>query len=369
MSGYIDEVMVDGPLAYYRLNEAAGSSTVADSSGNGHTGNVLAGTVLGAPGLIANTPTSTAASFPGGSSGGIEVPDSPSFHGLAGLTVACWVKTTYAGSTPTMVASQTNLSTGPWYWLMEFGGSGKVEVEIDSPDDWNTADYFPSAPGAPGPINDGVKHHLAMTWDNTSLKILRDGVVVTTSTYAVPGFNASSVPLTIGTDGSHGFGFPGVISDLAVYGHALSDARIAAHVAAGNTAPPEPTIIHRWRLYDPVANETWEMPINPDSSQPLASQGRQFAFARGGVAGDTRTRSFATTTLRDWSWGGAIRSRAHHDELLRWKQKTNPVELTDHLGRQMLIYITKFDPTDKRASAGSKWRMRYTMSVKVLAGP
>ena len=43
IDNYADEVMADGPVGYWRLGHAPGSTTADDASGNGHTGDVRGG--------------------------------------------------------------------------------------------------------------------------------------------------------------------------------------------------------------------------------------------------------------------------------------------------------------------------------------
>ena len=49
------------PSAWWKLADAVGSGTAADSSGNGYVGTVSGGVVFGQPGPIASTPQDTAA--------------------------------------------------------------------------------------------------------------------------------------------------------------------------------------------------------------------------------------------------------------------------------------------------------------------
>jgi len=125
----------------------------------------------------------------------------------------------------------------------------------------------------------------------------------------------------------------------------------------------------RWTLSDPEAGETWTMPINPDSAEPVPAQQRTFSSGAGRPK-DPRVRLFLNKPdPLDWGWGGVIRTQDHYDELVRWAQKPRPVTLVDHLNREFRIYITAFEPEDRRPTARLNTRWRYTMKVKVLAGP
>lgn len=93
---YPDEVLADSPYLYWRLGEAAGSSTVTDSSTNGRGGNVddAAGTGFGATSLLVNQPGNTAFEC-AGSGGAVPYSTDGDFSALfsgGALTVEAWVR-------------------------------------------------------------------------------------------------------------------------------------------------------------------------------------------------------------------------------------------------------------------------------------
>ena len=51
---YVNEVMADGPVAYYRFEESAGAAVMVDSSGNGHGSEEVSNVVFGASGCVGN---------------------------------------------------------------------------------------------------------------------------------------------------------------------------------------------------------------------------------------------------------------------------------------------------------------------------
>lgn len=119
----------------------------------------------------------------------------------------------------------------------------------------------------------------------------------------------------------------------------------------------------RWVLKDDA--DEWVMPINPDS-MTAPKRSRQFRHAVGSPR-DPRPRTFETPgAAEEWQFGGVIHTKAHHDALEAWSRKTHPIEITDHLGVGRLVYITSFDPTDRRPVGGNPWRMRYVMRARIL---
>jgi hypothetical protein len=121
----------------------------------------------------------------------------------------------------------------------------------------------------------------------------------------------------------------------------------------------------RWVLRDTATNATWTMPINPDSmGSPY--QGRNLRFARGNPR-DPRVRTFSGTQAPvEWEWAGVIRSKSHYDALVAWAEKSVAVDVTDHLGRTFRVFITEFNPADRRPTPRVSWRLRYTMKALIL---
>jgi len=128
----------------------------------------------------------------------------------------------------------------------------------------------------------------------------------------------------------------------------------------------EGAAVSRWTFLDTVTAEAWTMPINPDSMDSPFPM-RQFVHAKGLRRGLSRTRTFlAKPQGTVIEFGGAIRTKAHHDALEHWAYKTVPIELTDHLGRTWRVYVTDFTPIDRKPTARTPWRLRYSMKVDFL---
>ncbi|HTQ45946.1 MAG TPA: LamG domain-containing protein [Polyangiaceae bacterium] len=89
---YYQVVAADSPQAYWRLDEAAGSTTAHDATGNGHNGTYKGGVTLGAAGAIAND-QDTAVTFDG-ASGYVDVPSAFAFAAMSNFTLEAWLKPT-----------------------------------------------------------------------------------------------------------------------------------------------------------------------------------------------------------------------------------------------------------------------------------
>lgn len=118
-----------------------------------------------------------------------------------------------------------------------------------------------------------------------------------------------------------------------------------------------------WELYDPIADETYLLHINPDA---------------GGSPTRRKTLSTRTTTAgkalyfqgspepRTFEASGTMLSEAHYNELDRWvEEKNHQVRLTDDLGRVFWIYLVALVPS--RVRKGSHpWFHTYSLEYTEL---
>jgi hypothetical protein len=98
---YSQGVLALGPTAYYRLGEAPGATTAADSSGNGNNGTYNNNTdiTLGVPGAIKNDPN-TAAAFDGQNNAFVNLPTAATLGiNNAAFSAAAWVNLAVLPST------------------------------------------------------------------------------------------------------------------------------------------------------------------------------------------------------------------------------------------------------------------------------
>lgn len=227
---YSDEVLADSPLAYYRLGEASGT-TMVDSSGNGRNGTYTGSPLptLGVTGLLTGD-SDTAAHFAGGS-GGFGETTYASWMDATTLTVEAWVN-------PDLVTAQIGIAqrdASPRCWLMRLtnaGVDGRVDFVV-----WNSTGTLHQII-ADTPLTPGVESHVVGRCDGSTIKIFVDGVEVKSGAFTGTVRGGSSAPLRVGNTPT----FDGILDEVAIYGTALSAARILAHYDAGSTLPAEPTM-------------------------------------------------------------------------------------------------------------------------------
>lgn len=219
---YVSEVLADSPLAYWRLEEAAGSSA-ADSSGNGKTGTYQGSLDLGQAGLI----TSGLSLHCHGSNAGVLIASAFSLPtATSPFTFEAWIKTTATGTRP-IVSGRSNASANA---NLDFGvNSGKLYVQ---PRGDNNAGLITLQ--SPGNVNDGNTHHVVATRTTAKLWTLYiDGASVATQSDGLTSGCTSLDLAYIGKEARNILFMDGTIDEVAVYQSALSSARVLAHYNAG----------------------------------------------------------------------------------------------------------------------------------------
>ncbi len=219
---YATVVLADLPLAYWRLDETAGTIAV-DATGNGHSGLYSGAVTLGVPGALAGDP-STAVDFDG-TNGMITLASGFDFVGTAAFSLEAWVRPAVVDNSWRHVfTSEHRVMPRQGYALLYHDPEGvKLERTVD---DVEMADFVPQ----PLP---GAFVHLVATYDSAVLRLYVNGLLVTQTqdSRAMPSIVENAL---IGSAGVTEASFAGRIDEVAVYGAALSSERIAAHFAAGS---------------------------------------------------------------------------------------------------------------------------------------
>jgi hypothetical protein len=223
---YIDEVLADSPLGYWRFEEAAGSAV--DSSGNGRDGTYMNGVTPGLfPGALSIGGKSAA--FDGASSF-VDLPGSWGGAAMTELTLEAWVNPSdpvtgdfqaiLSGHDPNSFAHFQLFSAGNMGVYADVGFVAAPIVSATPTDTWR---------------------HVVMTAKSGETKVYVNGTQVgaTVTTAFTNIAESSNVDIGIGHLGTRWFN--GLLDEVAIYDSALSPDRIVAHYdAAGGTPPPPP---------------------------------------------------------------------------------------------------------------------------------
>lgn len=239
-----DEIMADAPWAYWQLGEAAGPATFLDFSGNSRHLSVMSGVTAGTTGLITE---GTAVDF-SGSASYITSPTSDlgaeiaaAFDGNPDFTIMTIInpdQTTVGKALFHAGNLSVNGEQGLFLATDNAGGFflQMIIVGVGYRNGGSTAGVL--TPGASHIIH-AVRRKDVLSPTLAYAEMYCDGVDVTAGLPALHGTigaaNGSESRVTLGalnSNGSFSDNYNGKLQHMAVYTHALSPARIAAHHAA-----------------------------------------------------------------------------------------------------------------------------------------
>jgi hypothetical protein len=233
---YVQVVLDDQPLAYWRLGDMSGSNA-ADTSGHNHQGTYVGNVLYQQMGAIPSDPSSRSVYLNEGSTsnGYVSAAGAPfNFPGQASFSLEAWVQptvidTSYRG----VVSDEIPSGTTKVGYVVYLGGftDGGVGIGYDRYGDSGSTPLHDA-----GAVLQGAGwFHIVAVYDGSSTS--------TMSLYVNGGLSASS-PTTrqiqpfscqfdIGATlcGANGW-FQGYIAEVAVYGTALSAAQVQNHYAA-----------------------------------------------------------------------------------------------------------------------------------------
>jgi Tol biopolymer transport system component len=213
-TGYAGAVANDKPVRYWRFGETSGKAAL-DYSGNCRDaayapGATYVGSLLpnDSDGAVGNpTPPGTIVNA---SSDGLPA-------GASARTVEFWEQTT-ANSWQTFVSH--GIANGGQYFMVSTRGASNLSLISYNNDATFTTPY---------PLNDGVPHHVAVTYDGGQLvTAYLDGIQIGQAglpSRLATRLDGQGLQIGNGIDGP----FTGTLDEVAIYPMALSAAQIAAH--------------------------------------------------------------------------------------------------------------------------------------------
>jgi Concanavalin A-like lectin/glucanases superfamily len=226
-STYSDRVLAAFPSAYWRLDESTGTNAADSASTN--TGTYVGSVSLSQPGALTGDPD-TAAGLDG-TTGTVQIPSTTGVSPSGPLTVEAWIKPT---SLPAAGASSMILRKDSQYQLsITSSGAlgfrlfqGGVAQEVDAP---------------AGTASPGAWSHVVGMWNGTKMTLYVNGGIVASAALSGSVDSTTTRPFLGSAYDSWGF-FSGVLDEVAIYPHALSNSEIQAHYQIGVTgqAPPPP---------------------------------------------------------------------------------------------------------------------------------
>lgn len=205
---YDDAVLADAPLAYFPLDDPAGSTTLRSlGSATWKATPSAAGVTLGAPGIGDG---STAAAFDGASATKIDIKDVA--HSLFTAATVEFLTAPEPGGGPIKTFARANKF---WEVLGYKGLTWKVG---------ETAYVTSDTPAL------STRSHVAAVWDGANVTWYVNGAAVATKPYV------STMATTAVQDGAIGTNFAGRMAGVAFYEKALPADRVLAHAKAAGLA-------------------------------------------------------------------------------------------------------------------------------------
>lgn len=229
---YVSSVLADRPLAYWRLDEDAG--TIARDLTGDYDGTYHAGVTLGVPGIL---PGDTAASFDG-DGGYADFGANLAFFYEAPFSVEAWIRPARLDGEYRGVLSNESTSI-----TQRFGYLLYVERQPDAAvlsgfERWNGGMSNPTL--AVNAVTQGAWTHLVGTFESNGHEILYVNgsqanayggspiQITTTGRFVIAALNSASTASF----------FAGSIDEVAVYDHALSARCAQAHYDLALGKPP-----------------------------------------------------------------------------------------------------------------------------------
>lgn len=121
-----------------------------------------------------------------------------------------------------------------------------------------------------------------------------------------------------------------------------------------------------WTLFDPIANETLALPINPDAG---GSPARRRVVTSVATTAGGMMQFEGTAEARTFEVSGTLLYQAQHDDLDRWvRDKGHQVQIIDDLGRQFWVLLQSFVPQRVRKMS-HPWFHTYTLTYVELDVP
>jgi large repetitive protein len=225
-SRYASAVLADNPLLYFRFGEKTGAAARDEVTGAVHAYPPLGVTLGAAGGLTGDGDTAIALD----GTGKIVLTHDADFLGMLPFSVEAWVsRSTSVGDVGFLVDHQA-WTGGRRGWSLRAYNDGFGFERTITPAGATSYDSV----SADEPVVAGEWHHIVATFDGTTQHLYVDAVrrAEHAASIALPAVG----PFTVGNQNCSPCsdnGFVGTLDELAIYAHALNDARVLAHFQAG----------------------------------------------------------------------------------------------------------------------------------------
>lgn len=248
LDSYSDLILSRFPVAYWRLNEVAGTAA-ADSALVAHPGTLTGGVTLGAAG--GTTDGDHSMSFDG--TGRIQTPDSADtqFLGVAPFSLECWVKPSSIplNSFERVLSKEHTAPSRNGYliYVNDTGTGGYVGFER-----WSAGSSNASGTSTPGSIPVGKWTHLVATYDGSRMTIYINGAQAVTASGQTLAVVANPDAFTIAAIAGGTSMFRGAVDEVVIYGRGLTAGEVLLSYNTGVAVFPWVGTVSKVGSSDPV---------------------------------------------------------------------------------------------------------------------
>ncbi|MGH7977862.1 MAG: LamG-like jellyroll fold domain-containing protein, partial [Limisphaerales bacterium] len=254
---YPMQVLANGPISYYRLDEAPGAVTAYDYVGGFNAGYTNVSGFQGEPGYTSQNPVNsdpneTSVYFGAASaenSLAVDLTPYPNFGTPNGsnaeFSVEAWIQQVgFSTANPGNCIVSRGYGGGGEQFVLDTGATASGDLRFFVRNAAGTAS------GASSTVNvnsDGLWHHVVGVCDEAGghVYLYLDGSLIASGTITPgSGLLASTMPMTIGARESgnynppnYDFQFDGLIDDVSIYNKALSAAQVNADYNAAGFGP------------------------------------------------------------------------------------------------------------------------------------
>lgn len=120
----------------------------------------------------------------------------------------------------------------------------------------------------------------------------------------------------------------------------------------------------RWKFFDPIANVTYTVPINP-SAYSEAAFTKTLTYQSTSAADGSTLMFEGRDAVQEISFTGVALEQTHIDALISWWALRHQVKMTDDFGNELWIYLTSITRTRKR-SITYPHKRDYEMKAVIL---
>lgn len=126
-------------------------------------------------------------------------------------------------------------------------------------------------------------------------------------------------------------------------------------------------MVVKWTFLDPTDSSTAQFDINPNEGGSI--QYSKNITAHSTLAPGGKTLLFeGAQQAPEITFSGTILTQNMYDMMVLWFNKRHQIQLTDDLGRVMIIYITKFEPKRERARS-YPYKHSYSCGATIVDWP